>query len=307
MKSYLVVAIIVLAGLLVGVAYFAKNRTASQPPVLQNTIPVTVSFYPLYYFTSQIGGSLVNITNLTPAGAEPHDYEPNAQDIAQLQKSKLLIVNGNLEPWFDKVKGNFDGEHPKILEVGAGLTTLSSTENGVKIPDPHIWLDPVLTQLVVKNITKSLIDVDPDHKQEYTKNSQELLKKLAELNQEYTTGLSNCKQKNVVTSHQAFSYIAARYSLIQVSIAGLSPDQEPSPAELAKVAEFVKTHHIKYIFFESLISSRLADTIAQETGAQTLVFDPIEGVSAADQSAGKDYFSIQRQNLSNLRIALECQ
>lgn len=307
MRSNQIVMVILLALLLLSGGFFLTKQSFRPQLGVQNTVKVTASFYPLYYFASQIGGELVTVTNLTPAGAEPHDYEPNAQDIAELEKAQLLIVNGNLEPWWDKVKGSMDGTHPKLWEVGSGLTSLGTIENGVKTPDPHIWLDPVLAQLEVKSITQALIEVDPSHKENYTRNSQELLKKLAGLNQEFSTGLSNCRHKNIVTSHQAFTYLAARYSLIQVPITGVTPDQEPSPAQLAKVTQFVKAQNIKYIFFESLESNRLADTIAQETGAQTLVLDPLEGITEHDQAAGKDYFSIQRQNLYNLRIALECQ
>ena len=122
----------------------------------------------------------------------------------------------------------------------------------------------------------------------------------------YRQGLSNCAEKNIITSHAAFGYLATTYGLNQVSISGLSPDAEPSPQQLADIVKFAKDSHVKYIFFESLVSPKLSQAIANEVGAQTLVLNPIEGLSDEELAQGKDYFSIMRNNLKNLQTALQC-
>ena len=130
--------------------------------------------------------------------------------------------------------------------------------------------------------------------------------KLAKLDSAYRNGLSQCSQHTVISSHEAFGYVAAQYGFHVESIAGLSPEEEPSISRLADLSQLVKDEGLRYVFFESLVSPRLADTIAQETGAKTLVFDPIEGLNETEQKQGKNYISIQYENLSNLRKALAC-
>src|SRR6185369_16467104 len=138
-------------------------------------------------------------------------------------------------------------------------------------------------------------------------NAEDYKTKLTELAGRFEQGLATCQLRTIVTSHAAFGYLAKRYNIDVESIAGVSPEVEPSAAKLAELSALVKSKGIKYVFFESLVPTRLADTIAAETGAKTLVFDPIEGVSDAAQKQGKNYITIQEQNLANLRTALACQ
>ena len=159
----------------------------------------------------------------------------------------------------------------------------------------------------VKTILNGFIKVDPKNKSYYYNNTNKLLSRLDGLDKEYKQGLINCNQKDIITSHAAFGYMAKTYGLNQVPISGLSPDAEPSSQQLAEITKFAKDHYLKYIFFESLVSPKLSETIANEVGAKTLVLDPIEGVSKVDIKSGKNYFTIMADNLKNLRIALECQ
>ncbi len=271
-------------------------------------IKVAASFYPLYYFASQIAGDKVDIINITPAGAEPHDYEPTPQDIAYIETSNLVILNGgSLEVWAEKIKKDLQDKHVTIVTAGENIINKTLVEEGKKIQDPHVWLNPILAKQEVDKITQGLIQVDPANQAYYETSRTILEAKLDGLDVKYKEGLSLCTKKDIVTSHAAFGYLADQYGLNQINITGISPDEEPSPQRLAEISDFVKKNNIKYIFFESLISPKLSETIANETGAQTLVLDPIEGISAQDQKDNKDYMTQMEMNLNHLRLALECK
>ncbi|KKP58879.1 MAG: ABC-type metal ion transporter, periplasmic subunit [Candidatus Moranbacteria bacterium GW2011_GWF1_34_10] len=292
-KNISVIVAIVLM-LFVGVFVAVKNRKA--PATMDDRIMVTTSFYPLYFLTTQIGGDLINVQNLTPAGTEPHDYELTAQDITKIRKSKLLVLNGGgLEIWGDKINMNVRG--PVILslanELGDGK-------------DPHIWLSPTLAIKIAERVAIELIKIDPKNQLYYESNLSVLKTELINLDNAYKMGLKSCQKKDFVTSHDAFGYLAQGYGLNQVSIAGLSPDEEPSSKQLADVAKFARDNQIKYIFFESLVSPKLSETIAREVGAQTLVLNPIEGLSEDELNQGKNYLTEMKNNLENLKIALDC-
>ncbi len=276
--------------------------------VRSNKLQVAASFYPLYYFSEQIGGEKAKVINITPAGAEPHDYEPTAQDIARIENCKLLILNGGgLEAWGDSIKQNLTPQKTVVVTVAEGLTNQQMTGKGEHATDPHLWLSPPLAEEIVKKITQGFIQVDPVNKEYYESNADTLEAELAKLDKEYQHGLSNCLGKNIITSHAAFGYLVNAYGLHQVSIAGLSPDAEPSPMQLADIVKFVKANNVKYIFFESLVSPKLSDIIANEVGAKTLVLNPIEGLSNEEMSQGKNYFTEMRTNLAHLKMALQCE
>lgn len=293
--------------ILVGLFWLFQSITKPVSQTDNNRIQVTTSFYPLYFFATQIGGDYINVVNITPAGAEPHDYEPTTQDVAKIQNSELLILNGGVEAWGDKIKNNLSGK-TKILIAGADLLTQQLTdEEGKNGLDPHIWLSPQLAKIETEKIATEMENLDPQHLKYYQNNETNLETRLDNLDQSYKQGLGNCNKKDIITSHAAFGYLAKAYGLDQVAVAGLSPDAEPSAQQLAKVVDFAKQNNIKYIFFESLISPKLSNTIASEVGAQTLVLDPLEGLSSDDMKKGQDYFSVMQQNLANLQIALDCQ
>lgn len=267
-------------------------------------LQVTTSFYPLYYFTSQITGTNAEVINITPTGVEPHDFEPTARDIVRIENSKLLILNGlGLESWGERIKQEIGNKGTSVIETASSAIS-SVEETGT---DPHIWLDPVQAEKQVNSISTALIKIDTIHQTEYEKNTQELLHKLAQLDKDFSQGLAHCSQKKFITSHTAFGYLAKEYGLEQKSIAGLSPDAEPSARQLADLSKFAKENNVRYIFFESLVSPKLAETLAKEVGAQTLVLNPLEGLTEEEMNQGKDYFSVMRENLKNLRTALDCK
>jgi zinc transport system substrate-binding protein len=290
----------------VGLLAYATSRRSPLPPA-SLTLTVTASFYPLYFFAQQIGGDRAAVANLTPAGVEPHDYEPTAQDLAQIERSRLVVLNGGgFEPWGDKVRTTADPQHTLIVEAGEELTTRRVEEDGQSVVDPHVWLAPTLARRMADRIEQGFARADPDHATDYASNAARLTARLTGLDAAYRTGLSHCAAREIMTSHAAFGYLASAYGLTQIPIAGLSPDAEPSPRQLADVARFARDHHVTTIFFERLVSPKFAETIAAEVGAQTMVLDPIEGLAKDDLAAGRDYFSVMHHNLTNLEAALRC-
>lgn len=275
--------------------FIGKKKNQSDTKKLK----VTTSFYPLSYLVERIGGDNVFVTNLTPVGSEPHDFEPSTRDIALLEKQDLIVLSGGgLEGYADKIAQNINKDKTTVLLVGEEL--MSDPK------DPHVWLDPVLYSKQAQIVGVALIKLDPVNAKIYTKNMKELNDDLGKLNNDFMKGLANCKQRSIVTSHNAFGYLAKRYDLKQVALSGLSPDEEPSSKTLTEITAFAKNNDIHYIFFEELVNPQIAETIANEIGAGTLVFSPLEGLTHDDVSEGKTYLSVQRENLANLKIALDC-
>lgn len=285
-------------------------------------IKVMTTIYPVYEFTSKVGGDKVDISMLVAPGVEPHDWEPTAQDLVKVRSAKLFIYHGTgLEPIEKFLNKDVMGE-TKIVEISKGIDAIAKSatdhEEEEEEPksagdkghqesklDPHMWLDPVYAQLEVNNIAEALGAADPQNADYYKQNAINYNKELAQLDQDYKTGLANVAHRDIITSHSAFAYLAKRYHLQQIGIMGLSPDAEPTPDKMATVVKFCKEHDIKYIFFESLVSPKLAQTIANGTGAELLVLNPIESLTNDEKGQGKNYISIMRENLANLQKALK--
>lgn len=304
------ITLLLLAGVIAIVINNNKNDAKA-------SVSVVASYYPLYDFAKNIGGDKVQATNITPAGSEPHDFEPTPQQLVETNKSDVFIFNGGtMEPWVDKFIPDYKNT---AVNASSGIALLEGKadqhESGAEEPghtetptnDPHFWLDPILAEQIVDNVKNGLIKASPNDSAYFTDRANDYKAKLAQLDNDYKNGLASCQSRTIVTSHGAFSYLGKRYNLDVVSIAGLSPEEEPSAAKMAELSQLVKDKGIKYVFFESLVSPKLAETVANEAGAKTAVFDPIEGISDEDQKQGKDYISVQKENLQNLRTALSCQ
>lgn len=280
-------------------------------------VKVVASFYPLAYFAEKIGGERVEVTTIVPPGTEPHEYEPTPQDIRRIQTASVIIYLGaGLDPWAEKMRVELEQKGIKVLQFSEGVALLSGHEEEGEHTqeeqdhdefDPHIWLDPVLVREQVEKLAQAFIAADPQHRSVYEKNQKEFIGDLVKLEQSYDSGLAVCTHHTVITSHASAGYLAQRYNFDQHSISGFSPESEPSPRQIGNLATLAKEQGIKYIFFETLVSPKLAQTLADEAGAQTLVFNPIEGLTGDDTAQGKDYMSIMRENLQNLRLALDCK
>jgi len=269
------------------------------------------SFYPLQYVVERIGGTHVSVENLTPSGAEPHELELTARDTAALSDAELVVYLRGFAPSVDDGVADVVGDHALDIADAADLTlNYTPIEDGQQQPeaantrDPHFWLDPTRLDAVATAVAARLAAIDPADAAEFTANAAVLAADLHQLDGEYRTGLAACANQVIVTSHNAFGYLAQRYGLTQVGITGLTPEDEPSPGELAAVADFVEAHHVTTIYYETLVSPAIAGTVARETGAKTEVLDPIEGLS--DTSQGADYFAVMRANLANLRAGQDC-
>lgn len=305
-KKKLFITIITVAAVALGAAALLSRNGPAQTGT--SKLEVATSYYPLYDFVKNVGGGKIEAATVTPAGAEPHDYEPSPKTLADIQGAPVFVYNGgHMEPWVD----NFLKDYGHVaVRAGDGIELMATEDENHPsevAKDPHFWLDPVLAQKIVMNIRDGLSRADPANKAYYAKNASDYAAKLERLDADYRDGLASCKLRTVISSHDAFSYLGRRYGLTIASIAGISPEEEPSAAKLAELSNLVKEKSIRYVFFESLASPRLADAIAAETGAKTLVFDPVEGLDEAGQKEGKDYLSVQRENLQNLRTALECR
>jgi zinc transport system substrate-binding protein len=304
-KKFLTIIILIS---IFSVFIFLVLRESHFKEIEKNKLQITTSFYPMYFFAKSITGDKANIVNITPAGAEPHDYELTTENLIQIKNSQLLILNGEVEPWAKKIKTDLQNKNTKVLEVGDNLLNQKVVnENGQFETDPHIWLSPVIAKEIVNKIAEKIVLIDPANQNFYQDNKNKLEFELDKLDSDYKKGLKNCNKKDIITSHAAFGYLAKSYGLNQIPIAGLSPDAEPSLKDLTKITNFAKANNVKYIFFESLISPKLAQTLADEVGAKTLILNPLEGLNDNDLKVGKTYLTEMYKNLQNLRVALECK
>lgn len=309
----------------------ACGSNSSEGQISEDKFNVVTSFYPIYEFTKAIGGDDVNVINLLPTGVEPHDWTPRSQDIVNTSKAGLFLYNGaGLEAWVPNfLKGLDKDSNVKAVEVSAGINLIDSEEedhahegeehddhahesedqeddghNHGSI-DPHTWVSPKSALVMAENIKNSLVEADPDHKTGYEERYSELKQQLEDLDAKFTEQLSNVSQKEIVVSHQAFGYLARDYGLTQHSIMGLSPDAEPTGQDIVKLANLVKEEGIRYIFFEELVSDKLAKTLASEAGVETMVLNPVEGLTQEQLENGDNYFTLMEKNLQNLVTALQ--
>lgn len=270
-------------------------------------LKVCTSFYAMYDFALKIGGDKISIHNLVPAGTEPHDWEPTPGDIVELEKTDVFIYNGaGMETWTKKVLKTIGNDHLIVVETSKGLVQIEDTGSKKDIKsDPHLWLDPMLAKKQMEVIKNTFVEADPTNQDYYQKNYETYSIKLDELNAAFLTAVKGFTKKDIIVAHQAFGYICAAYGLNQIPIEGLSADSEPSPAKMVEITDFAKKNDVKFIFFEELVSPKVAQTIADEIGAQTAVLNPLEGLTDEDIKAGKDYFSVMRENLDVLKKALQ--
>ncbi|MFI6682174.1 metal ABC transporter substrate-binding protein [Streptomyces sp. NPDC050485] len=298
----------------------ALTACGSGPATADNKdgkLKVVASFYPMQFLTEQIGGSHVSVSNLTKPGVEPHDLEISAKQTAQLNDAAAVVYLKGLQPAVDAavkqsdVKTKVDASTLTKLEqhgneVGGHAAEHDHAADGQSHAeagsDPHIWQDPVKYAEVARGIGAALEKADPAHAADYKKNTDDLVKKLGDLDKEYAAALKNTKTKVFITTHAAFGYLAERYGLTEEAINGLDPESEPSPARIKDLQKMAKADGVTTVFYETLVSDKTAKTLASDASLKTDVLDPIEGIT--DKSKGTDYFSVMRSNLTALTTAL---
>lgn len=272
-------------------------------------LSIVTTFYPMYEFTKEIVGDEADVSLLVPAGSEPHDYEPSAKDMAKIQSADVFVYhNPNMEGWVSKLEKTLDN-NVNVVEGTKGMLLLPGSEeedhdHGEEGHhhelDPHTWLAPSLAKEEVASIEAQLTKFYPDKAKLFKTNSEAYLEKLNALDQKYQQSLNKATQKSFVTQHAAFGYLALEYGLTQVPIAGLSPDIEPSPKRLSELKTYVQENDIHYIYFEENASDKVAKTLANETGVDLLVLNPLESLTNEQLKAGETYISVMEENLNAL-------
>lgn len=285
----LLIAALITGTVLVLIGGKGDREGASSGPIAPGS-RIVAAFYPIAFAAEQLDPS-AEVENLTPPGAEPHDLEVTPRDVRELQSADLVLLLGHdFQPQLESAVGD-----------GARVVRLLDTPGlDLRPRDPHVWLDPRRYGLLVQEIAGGL---GP----RAAENATRLIGRLGRLDAAYRTGLADCERREIVTSHESFGYLAGRYGLEQVAISGVSPQAEPTPGDLQKAADAVRRTGATTVFAETLASPKLAETVARETGARTAVLNPIEGLTAEQQSKGENYFSLMRENLAALREALGCR
>ncbi|MFN2490605.1 MAG: metal ABC transporter substrate-binding protein [Actinomycetota bacterium] len=256
-------------------------------------VDVVGSFYPLAFVAQEVGGTFAEVHNLTPAGAEPHDLELTIGEIRTAAGSDLLIhLGGGFQPAVEDV----------VAERDEGVLEVLEELDGGRPEDPHVWLDPVLMTDVTRLVEERLAELDPRRAEDFEANADSLRKDLDALDGRYRDRLGDCKIRAFVTSHDAFSYLARRYDLRQIGIAGVDPEAEPTPQSVAGAARFARANDVTTIFYETLVSPKIAETVAEEVGVRTEVLDPLELVPD-----NGDYISVMDSNLDALAEAMRCR
>jgi zinc transport system substrate-binding protein len=256
---------------------------------------VVAAFYPLAFATEQVGGDEIDVRNLTPPGVEPHDVELSGSDIRAIADAdRVLYLGGGFQPALEDAIDSTSAHAVDLLDA----VETREGDDEEHSPDPHVWLDPIRYAAIAERIGEEL---------DSRSGADRFVAALHALDRDFRRGLSDCERDEIVTSHAAFGYLAERYGLRQVAITGVSPEAEPTPRDLENVVRKVRAAGATTVFFETLVSPRLAETVAREVGADTAVLDPLEGPADEDVAAGDDYFSVMRENLAALRKALGCR
>jgi zinc transport system substrate-binding protein len=258
---------------------------------------VVAAFYPLSWLATEVGGPNVRVVDLTPAGAEPHDIELTPRDVEQIHDADLVLYLGHgFQPAVEKAVRARLGPSLDLLARQTLRSAGGSSGNGGL--DPHVWLDPTRLAQMATAVGRALAR---------PRAAARLVARLDGLDRVFRRGLASCTRHDIVTSHAAFGYLARRYHLRQVALAGLSPEAEPGPRDLERFVHEVETSGAKTVFVESLVSPRLADTVAREAGVGTATLDPLEGLTPRESASGADYVSVMRADLGALRKALGCR
>lgn len=286
----------------IGIAYLSvwayQLKKAPEPASSHNKIHVVASIYPVAEVAKQVGGDLVDVTTLTPPGVEPHEFQPTPQDLTKLYQADVVVLNGlGVDAWADKLMPELQAKGARVLRMSDEIASINE--------DPHLWLDPERVKKEAEVMARELTALSSDKAMIQTRKNS-FLQELSALSEAYRTGLTNCERREIVTAHDAFRYLAERYQLTVLPIQGLSPETDPSLQTMFELTTLVKQKGIKYIFFESLVDPRLAEAIAHEVGAETLMLHPLEGLTQEEVQSGKSYIGLMRDNLRNLRLALNC-
>jgi zinc transport system substrate-binding protein len=267
-----------------------------RPPSSAETIVTSV--YPLEFIAVRLAADDFEVAELTKPGAEPHDLELTPRQVRQIEQARLVLyIDSGFQPAVSEAAANNENAI-NVLELEEIESALIRNDE----VDPHIWLDPLMMADLASAVGDRLAELSGSRKEQIMQRTRELKADFVQVDEEYRSGLTTCDRHMLVTSHGAFAYLTRRYDLTQLSITGVDPEAEPSPARLAEVAEQARAANTKTVFAERIVSSKIADALAQEIGANVAVLDPIEGPPPSG-----DYLSAMRSNLSALKEGLGCR
>ncbi|MDH7511593.1 MAG: zinc ABC transporter substrate-binding protein [Clostridiales bacterium] len=283
-------------------------------------IRIVASILPLYEFARSVVGDRGEVTLLLPPGAGVHTWQPRASDIIRIHSAHLFVsIGGGLEPWLDDILHSLPPPKPEVLTAAEFLRLIedehdhsqkTEVEEGKKHSglDPHVWLDFELDQVLVSRLAEALSRLDPSHAAFYRTNSNHTISRLAELHRKYEKGLLSCRQRVLLLGgHAAFSYLARKYRLEQVSLYGLSPDAEPAPGRMMSAIRMAREKGIKAVFVEANTNDRMARVLAREIGAELLVLNPGSNLTRKELTSGLTFFAIMEENLRTMRKGLGCE
>lgn len=313
MRRLLVHTVLVLVFLM---AATACRQSGPEPGAKK--VRVVTTLFPLYDFARAVGGEKADVSLLLPPGVEPHSFEPRPEDVVRINKADLFVFSSRyMEPWAEDILKGAGKGHALAVEAGAGVTYLPAAGHDVEKEkghhheggmDPHIWLSIPNAGKMVDNIAAGLAQKDPANKEYYLKNAAAYNARLTELDGKFKAGLADCRTRVFLHGgHFAFGYLAERYGLKYLSAYNVSADAEPTPKKMVELIKQMRSNHLKYIFYEELISPTVAETIARETGATLLKLHGIHNVSRDEMERGVTYISLMEKNLNNLRTGLECR
>lgn len=281
------------------------RTSASDSPLGARRLRVVAAFYPLAFVAQRVGAGRVKVKSVSKPGAEPHDVELTARDVAAVQDADLVLYLAHFQPAVDTA---LRGRERRVLDVGAATSVdlkIGGKTGAGAVQDPHFWLDPMSLARVGDAVADRLAAVDPGAATTYRSNAAALRADLTRVDADFRAGLQTCNGRAIVTTHTAFAYLARAYGLTQVGIAGNDPEAEPTSTDQAGAIDFARTHNVRTIFTEPLVSSDIARTVANEIGGTTAVLDPIESIGKA--SKGGDYIEVMRSNLVALQAGLGCR
>ena len=328
-----------LAAIITVMVFLTGCGASNSSKLAEDKVNVVTTFYPLYYLAEEIGGDVVNVINLIPTGVEPHDWTPKSLDLQNASNAQLLIYQGSgFEGWFEDFKKGLDADsNVQIVEASQSIDLISTvgeehshnedethTEHEEHEgheheheaeeshdghdhgdTDPHTWVSPKSAIIMAENVKNALVQADSEHAAQFEQRYEALHAKLVELDAKYEEQLSQVTHHDIVVSHHAFGYLARDYGLTQHALMGISADAEPRAQDIVALTKLVKEKNLKYVFFEELVSDQMANMIASEAGVETLVLNPLEGLTTEQEQNGENYITLMERNLNNLVLALQ--
>jgi zinc transport system substrate-binding protein len=276
-------------------------------------IKIVATLFPVYDMAKYIAGDKADILLILPPGVEAHSFEPKPSDVIKINEGDIFVYTGKfMEPWAEDIINGLDGRKVEVVDSSVGAKMMPSVfhdadeSNGAV--DPHIWLNFDNAKIMVENIANALIKKDPANKELYRQNLESYKNGLTGIDNEYRTSLSACKDKEIIyAGHYAFGYLASRYGLKYLAAQGVSPNSEPTAQDFINLISQIKENNIGYVFYEELSSPKIAQTIADETNAKLLLLNAAHNLSKENMDNGLTFFQILRNDLSNLKIGLQCQ